>query len=119
MLAGMGCGMIQVFITNPISVVKIRLQMQNSEETMKKGPLRIAKDLGFRGLYTGLNATILRDVPFSMVYFPTYQGMKTYFRNQHKQKNDDSDLSAIELLIASCMDIGHIGRKFLRKMVFA
>jgi len=104
MLAGMGSGIIQVFISNPISVVKIRLQMQKDKG---QRPIEIVRKLGFRGLYTGLSATILRDIPFSMMYFGTYQSLKSYFRKQHRkesnQENQDVELSAGQLLLASCV----------------
>ena len=114
MLAGMGTGMIQVFITNPIEVVKIRLQMQTASQI--QSPFMVVKDLGVRGLYTGMSATVLRDVPFNMMYFSTYQGMKRVFssyeldKRNKNNKNDDSDLdsssidlSAAQLLISSCI----------------
>lgn len=37
----------------------------------------ILKDLGFFGLYRGAKACLLRDVPFSGIYFPVYAHMKT------------------------------------------
>jgi len=45
MLAGVLTGFVQVSITNPYEIVKIRLQMQTGE-TEKKGALRIVQDLG-------------------------------------------------------------------------
>lgn len=37
----------------------------------------VLKELGFMGLYRGARACLLRDVPFSAIYFPTYAHMKT------------------------------------------
>jgi solute carrier family 25 (mitochondrial aspartate/glutamate transporter), member 12/13 len=37
----------------------------------------IVRNLGVVGLYKGAGACLLRDVPFSMVYFPTYAHMKS------------------------------------------
>jgi solute carrier family 25 (mitochondrial aspartate/glutamate transporter), member 12/13 len=37
----------------------------------------IVRNLGVVGLYKGAAACLLRDVPFSMIYFPTYAHMKT------------------------------------------
>lgn len=36
----------------------------------------IVKNLGIVGLYKGAAACLLRDVPFSMIYFPSYAHMK-------------------------------------------
>jgi solute carrier family 25 (mitochondrial aspartate/glutamate transporter), member 12/13 len=35
------------------------------------------KNLGLLGLYKGAGACLLRDVPFSAIYFPTYAHLKT------------------------------------------
>lgn len=36
----------------------------------------IIKNLGLTGLYKGASACLLRDVPFSAIYFPTYNHLK-------------------------------------------
>lgn len=103
MLAGMGCGMVQVFVSNPVSVVKIRLQMQESGKPTER-PWDIVRKLGPRGLYTGLSASIMRDIPFSMVYFSLYQGMKAHLKNEKARTAGASpDLTASELLLVSCV----------------
>jgi len=80
-LAGGGAGFCQVIATNPMEIVKIRLQnasLQNERLDM----VTVVRDLGFRGLYYGAGATLLRDVPFSMVYFSLYGRLKKYFADQ-------------------------------------
>ncbi len=65
----------QVF-TNPLEIVKIRLQVQGEltkkadAAVPKRGALWIVKNLGLVGLYKGASACLLRDVPFSAIYFP-------------------------------------------------
>lgn len=72
----------QIF-TNPLEIVKIRLQVQgelakSSEEVVvKRSAMWIVRNLGVVGLYKGAGACLLRDVPFSMIYFPTYAHMKS------------------------------------------
>ena len=70
----------QVF-TNPLEIVKIRLQVQgemakSSEGAGKRSAMWIVKNLGLAGLYKGASACLLRDVPFSAIYFPTYSHLK-------------------------------------------
>lgn len=36
----------------------------------------VVKDLGLFGLYKGAKACLLRDVPFSAIYFPAYAHVK-------------------------------------------
>ncbi len=70
----------QVF-TNPLEIVKIRLQVQGEvaktvEGATRRSAMWIVKNLGLVGLYKGASACLLRDVPFSAIYFPTYNHIK-------------------------------------------
>lgn len=65
--AGATAGTAQFVATNPMEIVKIRMQTSTSQTTMQ-----VVKELGFKGLYMGAPATLLRDIPFSMLYFSTY-----------------------------------------------
>lgn len=70
----------QVF-TNPLEIVKIRLQVQGEvaksvEGAPKRSAIWIVRNLGLVGLYKGASACLLRDVPFSAIYFPTYSHLK-------------------------------------------
>jgi solute carrier family 25 aspartate/glutamate transporter 12/13 len=75
-LAGGIAGMCQVVATNPMEIVKIRMQVQGTAGIAKQSIGEIVKELGVTGLYTGLRATLLRDVPFSIIYFSTYGFVK-------------------------------------------
>ncbi|KAL0488036.1 calcium-binding mitochondrial carrier protein [Acrasis kona] len=87
-LAGMGAGASQVVFTNPIEIVKIRLQVQGelfrTTGQAPKGAITICKELGFAGLYKGATACFARDIPFSAIYFPTYEAFKTLFTPRDK-----------------------------------
>jgi len=54
--------------------------MQTSSDASLAGTV---KSLGLRGLYRGTSITLMRDVPFSVLFFPSY----AYFR-QHYFSND-------------------------------
>ncbi|EFA86232.1 EF-hand domain-containing protein [Heterostelium album PN500] len=73
-LAGAGAGASQVMFTNPLEIVKIRLQVQGKGGATA---MQIVRELGFSGLYKGAGACLLRDIPFSAIYFPAYAKMKT------------------------------------------
>ena len=67
----------QVIATNPMEITKIRMQMQALlpvSERMTTG--QVVKALGIRGMYSGTIATLCRDVPFSIVFFPMYANIK-------------------------------------------
>jgi solute carrier family 25 aspartate/glutamate transporter 12/13 len=42
----------------------------------KQSAVSIVKELGIIGLYRGTAACLMRDVPFSAIYFPTYAAAK-------------------------------------------
>ncbi|XP_045564451.1 mitochondrial glutamate carrier 1 isoform X2 [Salmo salar] len=100
MLAGCGAGTCQVIITTPMEMLKIQLQDAGRIEAQRKlmsqaavgapgGPvelrshtaMQLTRELlrsqGIAGLYKGLGATLLRDVPFSIIYFPLFANLNS------------------------------------------
>lgn len=83
MLAGGLAGLFQIVVTTPMELLKI--QLQDAGRTAAQGQakkisaLSITKELlrtkGIFGLYRGLSATMLRDVSFSIVYFPMFANL--------------------------------------------
>lgn len=71
LIAGGGGGFSQVLVTNPMEIVKLRLQMQ-SKIVSPKGLWQVVKDLGLQGLYCGSAITLARDVPSSGIFFACY-----------------------------------------------
>lgn len=94
----------QVIFTNPLEIVKIRLQVAGEVTTgAKVRAWSVVKELGLLGLYKGLfdtfqaatnskqklstivsgaRACLLRDVPFSAIYFPAYAHTKAAFADE-------------------------------------
>ncbi|XP_074122920.1 mitochondrial glutamate carrier 2 isoform X1 [Sminthopsis crassicaudata] len=101
MLAGCGAGVCQAVVTSPMEMLKIQLQdagrlvgQQHRTCPSAASPVRpyttdstpkrpsatiIAWELlrtrGVSGLYRGLGATLLRDIPFSIIYFPFFANL--------------------------------------------
>ncbi|MCJ1468491.1 mitochondrial aspartate-glutamate transporter agc1 [Pseudocyphellaria aurata] len=103
-LAGGSAGACQVVFTNPLEIVKIRLQVQGEvAKTMEGVPRRsamwIVKNLGLVGLYKGASACLLRDVPFSAIYFPTYNHLKRDLFGEGPNKK----LGIVQLLTAGAI----------------
>lgn len=98
-LAGGSAGASQVLFTNPLEIVKIRLQVQGEGLKGAKGvgAVSIVRELGFFGLYKGAGACLLRDIPFSAIYFPTYAKMKTILADENGK------LGPTQLLIAGAV----------------
>jgi len=74
-LAGACGGGAQVMFTNPIEIVKIRMQVAG-ESGHRPSALQLVNELGLSGLYKGARACFLRDIPFSAIYFPCYANFK-------------------------------------------
>jgi len=97
-IAGGTAGFSQVMFTNPLEIVKIRLQVAGEIATAKKpSAISVVKELGFFGLYKGSRACLLRDGPFSAIYFPAYAHLKPKFAD------DNGYNSPLSLLIAGAI----------------
>lgn len=84
-ISGGMAGGCQVIFTNPMEIVKIRMQVAgeiNRGLARSERTIKIVRELGFFGLYKGVRACLLRDIPFSMIYFPSYSHMKKYFADE-------------------------------------
>ncbi|KAH7127000.1 calcium-binding mitochondrial carrier protein-like protein Aralar1 [Dendryphion nanum] len=107
LVAGGSAGACQVLLqifTNPLEIVKIRLQVQgevakNVEGTPKRSAMWIIRNLGLVGLYKGASACLLRDVPFSAIYFPAYSHLKRDFFGESPQKQ----LGVLQMLTAGAI----------------
>jgi solute carrier family 25 aspartate/glutamate transporter 12/13 len=99
LIAGGTAGGCQVVFTNPLEIVKIRLQIQGEaakvEGALPKGAVHIVRQLGVLGLYRGASACLLRDIPFSAVYFSTYSHLK---KDVFKEGYNGKQLSFLETL---------------------
>jgi solute carrier family 25 (mitochondrial aspartate/glutamate transporter), member 12/13 len=94
---------LQVF-TNPLEIVKIRLQVQGEvaksvEGAPRRSAIWIVRNLGLVGLYKGASACLLRDVPFSAIYFPTYSHLKKDLFGESQTKK----LGVLQLLTAGAI----------------
>ncbi|KAI0849928.1 mitochondrial carrier [Daldinia vernicosa] len=103
-LAGGTAGACQVVFTNPLEIVKIRLQVQGevaktASGAPKRSAMWIVKNLGLAGLYKGASACLLRDVPFSAIYFPTYNHLKRDLFGESRTKK----LGILQLLSAGAI----------------
>uniref|UniRef100_A0A8C4EU77 Solute carrier family 25 member 13 n=1 Tax=Dicentrarchus labrax TaxID=13489 RepID=A0A8C4EU77_DICLA len=88
----------QVIFTNPLEIVKIRLQVAGEITTGPRvSALSVIRDLGFFGLYKGSKACFLRDIPFSAIYFPCYAHTKTYL------SDEDGRIGPAKMLFAGAL----------------
>uniref|UniRef100_A0A8C1ZHT3 Mitochondrial glutamate carrier 1 n=1 Tax=Cyprinus carpio TaxID=7962 RepID=A0A8C1ZHT3_CYPCA len=110
-LAGCGAGTCQVIITTPMEMLKIQLQDAGRRAEFSASLLQslvshnpseiiliyLLKDKGIAGLYKGLGATLLRDVPFSIIYFPLFANLNSLGR-----RNADGSAPFYISFLAGC-----------------
>ncbi|KAK2121749.1 hypothetical protein P7K49_003135 [Saguinus oedipus] len=108
MLAGCGAGICQVVVTCPMEMLKIQLQDAGRLAAHHQGPASVPssrsyttgpasthkrpsaaliawellRTQGLAGLYRGLGATLLRDIPFSVIYFPLFANLNNLGFNE-------------------------------------
>lgn len=75
-LAGASAGAAQTIVTTPMELLKIKGQEAGSRGE-KFNAIKAMRDIaggpeGIRGFYRGWCSTLIRDVPFSFLYFPMY-----------------------------------------------
>lgn len=103
MAAGGLAGLCQIIITTPMELLKIQMQdagriaaqAKLAGKTVQKTSatsitLQLLKEKGISGLYKGTGATALRDVTFSVVYFPLFA-----FLNQFGPRKGDGSGEAV------------------------
>eukprot|EP01038_Epipyxis_sp_PR26KG_P012840 gene12840-17214_t len=92
-LAAAGAGTIQIIATNPMEITKIRMQMQALLPVAERqSTIQVVKGLGIRGLYSGSLATLSRDIPYSVLFFPGYANLKKLLADE---KGENSILSIL------------------------
>lgn len=91
MIAGGLAGLFQIVVTTPMELLKIQMQdagrvasqaKLDGKPVIKTSATKIALELfrqkGIFGLYRGIGATSLRDVSFSVIYFPLFATLNQF-----------------------------------------
>ncbi|PWZ01752.1 mitochondrial carrier [Testicularia cyperi] len=106
LIAGGTAGGCQVIFTNPLEIVKIRLQVAGEiakaegGDRVARGAVHIVRQLGLVGLYRGASACLLRDIPFSAIYFPAYAHLK---KDTFHEGRDGKKLGFGEMLASAAI----------------
>lgn len=91
MAAGGLAGLFQIIVTTPMELLKIQMQDAGRVAAQAKAEgktipkvsatqltIQLFREKGIIGLYKGLGATMLRDVSFSIIYFPLFATFNSY-----------------------------------------
>ncbi|KAK5816349.1 mitochondrial carrier domain-containing protein [Linnemannia elongata] len=106
MLAGATAGFCQVIATNPMEIVKIQMQVAGAQKLapgeQRPTAMGIVRSLGLRGLYRGTPATLMRDVPFSILFFPLNSFLKL-------QGADEDGKTSFSVILGAGLVAGVVG----------
>lgn len=113
-LTGATAGACQVLVSNPMELIKIRLQLQGERPIRTPGQagsftnkhlssMMIVQQLGFNGLYLGARACLLRDIPFCAIYFPTYAACKDYLVDHNERAGGRIGASSGDIMISGTL----------------
>jgi len=79
-LAGMAAGIPQSMVEGPQDLLKAKMQVQRADNKLYSSTFdcgkKIVSQYGVRGIYQGLGATILRNIPANAGYFCVYEYSK-------------------------------------------
>ncbi|XP_054730360.1 probable mitochondrial glutathione transporter SLC25A40 [Anastrepha obliqua] len=80
LLSGVSARICAVTFVSPIELIRTKMQSQKMSYSEMISTVRVVmKTQGFFGLFRGLPPTILRDVPFSGIYWTCYENIKSMF----------------------------------------
>jgi len=92
-LAGGTAGTFQAVVTVPMELTKIQMQLQDTLPVAERQTVgQVIKSLGLRGCYRGTAATLLRDIPYSVLFFPGYANLR---RLSADEKGHNSKVSTL------------------------
>ncbi|PVH70626.1 MC family mitochondrial carrier protein [Cadophora sp. DSE1049] len=97
-------------VTHPLDLVKVRLQVWQPEapKSMLRMLPYIISNEGFRGLYAGLTAALMRQMTYSTTRFGVYEDLKYRYQPQPTALNPHPKLSMPKLILLSGIS-GFIG----------
>lgn len=77
LFAGSSARILAVTVVNPLELIRTKMQSEKmSYREVGSAFTAMLKQHGLRGLFKGLTPTIMRDTPFSAIYWTSYESFK-------------------------------------------
>lgn len=84
LISGSSARIFAVTIVNPLELIRTKMQSEKmSYSEVGSAFNKMLKQHGIRGLFKGLTPTIMRDTPFSAIYWTSYESFKKYKKITH------------------------------------
>ncbi|XP_068624317.1 solute carrier family 25 protein Shawn-like isoform X2 [Battus philenor] len=88
LLSGATARTIAVTMFSPLELIRTKMQSKQLTYSELNTALRqVIRYEGYKGLFRGLGSTLLRDVPFSGIYWTTFESTKRAFGKPDSEKN--------------------------------
>lgn len=80
-----------VTLVSPLELIRTKMQSERMSYFQMKAALKsLIQYHGVSGLWKGLPPTLLRDVPFSALYWVTYEQLKSNYAKRHQYTKEPS-----------------------------
>lgn len=99
-LGGMAASMAAI-CTHPLDVAKVRMQTGPSRSMIKTLFVAIKSDGIIQGAYTGLSASLLRQMTYSLTRFGIYDSIKTFI--SLNSSDQSKRISSTEMVLAASL----------------
>lgn len=98
-IAGGMAGFFQTFLSSPSELIKIHYQMHSKDNLKIVNVIKTITEKNIMDIYKGASICMMRDVPFSAIYFPLY----SYLKSNLTQYTSDKQSYFISGMIAGAV----------------
>ncbi len=93
-LSGAIARFLAVSFVSPIEMIRTKMQSEKLKYSEITQAVKFSiNNHGVKSLYRGLVPTLWRDVPFSMIYWFSYESSKTFFMKHRNQSKIDTSIA--------------------------
>ncbi|CED84992.1 mitochondrial carrier [Phaffia rhodozyma] len=86
-------------VTHPLDLLRVRMQTSQIKTGFGSTAVSVFKANGVPGFYSGLSASIMRQMTYSVTRFGAYEHFKDVFR----QRNPGSKLTPMQMILAASL----------------
>jgi len=108
-----------VTLVSPLELIRTKMQSKKlSHQEVRVAVQRLVQSQGWLSLWQGLSPTLLRDVPFSAIYWACYETYKTYLPSSEPTLSESFLGGAVAGSLAAVITLPFDVVKTLRQLEF-
>ncbi|XP_030745831.1 solute carrier family 25 member 40-like isoform X2 [Sitophilus oryzae] len=106
LVSGGTARVLSVTLVNPLELIRTKMQSEKLSYFELRDALKILlKQDGVKGLWKGIYPTFLRDVPFSAIYWMSYESIKSLYGSDHPSFGQTFVAGAISGSVAATITV--------------